>query len=159
MRQFRPALLWATTASLSGILLWSVLAGTVWTLTLGTTPLVERLRAWPWAILGSGYWATFIGIVAIPVYALVFGLWLRLVERRPTLEGSAQRVALATLGLSAPPVLALTHGFATGFDPWTLDWPMAGRIFPIALASCWGAAWLPRRLLRRLRPSGLSAAG
>lgn len=159
MPYVRRALLWAVSASLLGVVLWSVLAGTVSAFAFRTEPLTERLRMWPWAILGTGFWAVFIGVAAMPVYALVFGGWLRLVARRPDLEATPGRLALVTLGLSAPLVLALTHGFASGFDPWILHWRVAGWIFPVALGSCWGAAWLPRRLFHTLRPGRLVTAG
>jgi hypothetical protein len=155
MRVVRLSALWALSGAATGVVLWSVLGGTVWQLLAPTPSFGSVLRHLPLAILGSAMWAVVIGVVATPAYFVVFTIWQLVVRRWPHLEATPRRRTLAMLGLGAPPTLMLTYGFASGVE---FDWQMAALIFPLALVSCWGGVWIPRRLVPALRaPFGAPA--
>ena len=151
---WKRAALWAGVGSLIGVTLWSAIGGPLWFFSYNPVS-VESLQAIPWIIAGSAVWAVVIGVIAAPVYFIVFAIWQRLAGRWPALDGAMHR-SIASLAVALPPALLLAHGFASGIS---FDWAVAGRVFPIALLSFWGGVWLPRRLVPSLRPPfGVAAA-
>jgi hypothetical protein len=151
MKTLRIAVLWAAIASGLAVLLWSVLGGLVWSVRYpGATP-AETMRTIPLAILGSGYWALFIGAVALPCYVVVFAAWVAIVRRHPGLEATSRDRALAACVLACPPVAMLTYGFAS--SSLGFIWSEAAVVFPLSALSCGLAIWLPRRLVPKLRGS------
>jgi hypothetical protein len=154
----KRAVLWALASSLLGVVLWAVIAGTVWLAIHPMPTLAETVRAWPLSVAGTGFWALFIGAIAAPAYSVVFSLWQLLLRRRPELDATRARRALTAAGLGTPPVVMLTVGFATtsGFP---FDWREAAWVLPVSAITCWGAVYLPRRIVPSLRPPLGAAAG
>jgi hypothetical protein len=153
----KRAVLWALTGSLVGVVLWALVAGTFWLATHPMPTLSETARMWPLSVLGTGFWALFVAAVAAPAYSIVFALWQLLLRRRPDLDATAGRRALAAAGLAAPPAVILTLGFASA-SGFPFDWREAAWVFPVSAFTCWGAVYLPRHLVPALRrPLGAPA--
>ncbi|MDB4892323.1 MAG: hypothetical protein JWL61_4178 [Gemmatimonadetes bacterium] len=156
MKTFRIAVLWAAVGSGLAVLLWSVLGGITWSVRYPGASLAETLRTIPFAILGSAYWALFIGAVAFPCYVVVFAAWVAIARRHPAFEATHRNRAFAACVLACPPVAMLTFGFASsnlGFR-----WSEAAVVFPLSALSCGLAIWLPRRFVPQLRESLASPA-
>lgn len=144
------AILWALSGWAIGVVLWALIGGTVW-IVLHPMPTVhDTILAWPISILGTGIWATFIGAVAAPAYALVLIGWQLLLRRWPTLDGTTWRRLAGAAALGASPALLLTYEFASGAG-FPFDWRQAAWVFPVAMVSCSGAVFLPRLFVPTLR--------
>jgi hypothetical protein len=156
MKTLRIAVLWAAVGTGLAVLLWSVLGGIVWGVRYPGASPAEMIRTIPFAILGSAYWALFIGAVAFPCYVVVFAAWVAFIRRHPKLEATSRSRALAACVLACPPVAMLTFGFASSSDGF--KWSEAAVILPLAALSCGLAVWLPRRLVPTLRESLASPA-
>lgn len=156
MKTLRLAVLWAAAGSGLAVLLWSVLGGIAWSVRYPGEAPAEMVRSVPFAILGSAYWALFIGAIAFPCYVAVFAVWVRIVRRYPTLEATSRNRAFAACILACPPVGMLTYGFAS--SSLGFRWSAAAMVFPLSALSCSLAIWLPRRLIPRLRGSLASTA-
>jgi pimeloyl-ACP methyl ester carboxylesterase len=105
----------------------------------------EVLRNLPVAFPFVLFFAVFIGALAMPVYVIVFLVWLLAAKRFPDLERSCARVILLSGALGAPVALTVTLSYSWT-PPFPFAWDQAAVIFPIALVSCWGAVALPRLL-------------
>ena len=142
--------MWALSGSLIGVVLWSALAAVTWQFYYPPESVRDALVSLPWAFVGAAIWALVIAAVAAPCYAIVFAMWQVCLRRRPELDATARRQAVAALVLGAPPALMLTWGFSTSVG-FPFNWLEAARVFPLAIVSCWGAVWLPRRIIPTLR--------
>lgn len=145
------SLLWALTGAATGVVLWAVLAGIAWNIRYPAATALSALRDLPLSILGTAFWAIFIGAGSVPLYVALFSVWLVMARSRPALEATGGRRALAAFLAGMPVALTVTHGFASSFRGF--DWWEAAWIGPIALVSCWGAVGLPRRMVPALKRS------
>jgi hypothetical protein len=157
----KRALLWAVSGALIGVVVWSVVGGTLSVFHGSQLRFTEALRAWPMSVLYTALWASFIGLVSIPLYFVAFGVWQLYLRAHPAVDYGEHRRAIAALLLAAPMAIAVTWSFGSSFAGF--DWPKAAWIGPLALLSCWSAVWMPRRWFRLLQaplgdePSGIGA--
>ncbi|MDQ3519941.1 MAG: hypothetical protein M3466_16265 [Gemmatimonadota bacterium] len=153
----KRALAWAVSGSLIGVILWALIGGTLALVYHPSQTLAETLRDWALSVAFTGFWAVFIAAIAAPAYSILFGLWQLVLRRHPYLDATAKRQAIGAFALAAPPAVMLTVGFATSIG-FAFDWQEAAQTFPIAILSCGGAVYLPRRLVPMLRrPLGAPA--
>jgi hypothetical protein len=144
MKTLWRALLWAIVANLVAIVVWSFLTALAWPLLRREAPLLsESFRGFFGAFFGASYWASVLTVLTLPACVIVFFAWLLVVRRRPYLESTPARRALAALLLALPPALLIGVGFGYPFSDRYL-WRTALVMFPVALISCWIGVWLPR---------------
>jgi hypothetical protein len=156
MKTLRIAVLWSAAGCGLAVLLWSVLGGIVWSIRFPEATAVETLRAIPMVILGSAYWALFIGAVAFPCYVAVFAAWIAIVRGYPAFEATPRKQALASCILACPTIAMLTYGFASSTSGF--NWGETALLLPLSALICCLAVWLPRRLVPALREKFTSSA-
>lgn len=145
----KRSLLWAATGSIVGVLLWSTVGGTMWLVQEAELDVGAMLRLWPVSILYTAFWASIIGLSAVPLYFIVFVIWQVYVRAHPSIDRSERSRAVAAFMLGAPMAVIVTWSFGDSFGGF--QWSEAAWIAPVAFLSCWGAVWVPRRLLGSLR--------
>lgn len=153
----KRSLLWAATGSIVGVVLWSVVGGTLWLLQHPEPAIGAALRAWPVSVLYTAFWASVVGLVAIPIYVVVFAIWQVYVRAHPSADRSERHRAVTAFMLGSPMAVVVTWRFGDSFAGF--QWSEAAWIAPVAFFSCWGAVWMPRRFLRSLRAPLWPSAG
>lgn len=148
MRAFRLGALWAVAGCSIAVVTWSVLGGVLWSFINPAQSIGRTLLEIPLAIVGSAIWATVIGVIALPVYTVVFTLRLRFATVSLADRSVASQLAEA-IALALPPTFLLAHGFASSYLGF--DWFEACRVFALALVSCAAGVWLPQRRFAFLR--------
>jgi hypothetical protein len=154
MKTFWRAVKWAIGANLVAIVVWSFVTALTWPIIRREAPMLSSsLRDFFGAFFTASYWGSLLTVLTFPACIIVFLGWLVLVRRRPSLEATPGRRALAALLLALPPALLIGVGFGYPFSDRYL-WRTASVMFPAALLSCWVGVWLPRAAMLRRGASG-----
>ena len=151
------AVIWAAVGSVLGVALWSLVGSAVWLARFADDPFPRVVQQWPFAVIGTAYWAGFIGLVSFPIYTVLLTGWLAIASRWPALEATRRGRAVSSFGLALPVIGSLIWGF--GSSPFGFDWREVSWIAPLAILSAWGALWIPRERLAVLQGHSERRAG
>lgn len=149
MKRLWQAIVWSTIGSGIATIVWSFCTALVWPSLQGRGGAGRAIRELAFNFLGAAYWATYIAVLALPTYVVIFSVWLHVVGTRPQVESTRRRRVVNALLLALPPALAI--GFSYGMPFLTpYSWRQAAVNFPIALVACWTGIWVARERTLRL---------
>lgn len=147
----KRSVLEALAACTLAVLLWGLIGGALRLLLEPISTVGDALAAWPRSFIWIAVWSAFVGLLALPVYVLLFALWHLLARRSPRLDAPRNRVPSAVL-LAIPLALLLAASFGTPRGHH-FNWTGFAMLFPFTLLCSGAAVYFSRRMIASAKAS------